>query len=47
MSSVSSPDGSQSSLDGIKDTDVSSLPNLRVLDINDQIKQLQTIIRDK
>lgn len=47
MSNDSSPEGSQFSLDEIKDTEVLSLPNLRVLEINDQIRELQTIIRDK
>ena len=47
MSNDSSPEGSQLSLDQVKDTEVLSLPNLRLLEVNDQIRELQTIIRDK
>lgn len=47
MSNDSSPGGSQVSLDPVQDSELQSLPNLRVLEANDQIKELQTIIRDK
>ena len=52
--SDSSPDGSRSSLDCFNGAsavdqgyDISSLKNLRVMQVNDQIRELQTIIRDK
>lgn len=48
MSNDSSPEGSQLSLvETVSERDVLSLPNLRVLEVNDQIRELQTIIRDK
>ena len=52
MSNDSSPGGSQTSLNGPEAEEASSseilaLPNLRLLEINDQIRELQTIIRDK
>lgn len=52
--SDSSPDGSRSSLDYFngasaldQDYDIKDLQNLRVMVVNDQIRELQTIIRDK
>lgn len=50
MSNDSSPGGSQISLAedrDVKCSDVLALPNLRLLEPNDQIRELQTIIRDK
>ena len=50
MSDDGSPGGSQISLienGDVKDSDVLALPNLRLLEPNDQIRELQTIIRDK
>lgn len=50
MSNDSSPGGSQTSLLGpglASDSEVMSLPNLKVLETNDQIRELQTTIRDK
>ena len=50
MSNDSSPGGSQTSLlepELASDSEVWSLPNLKVLEINDQIRELQTTIRDK
>ena len=50
MSSDNSPGGSQVSLVDdreVKCSDVMALPNLRLLEPNDQIRELQTIIRDK
>jgi len=51
MSSHSgSPEGSQTCLDSDSPDGrckVLSLPNLRVLEPNDQIRELQTIIRDR
>ena len=49
--SESSPEcGSRSSLESFTSVSVDelmSLPNLKVLEVNDQIRELQTIIRDK
>ena len=52
--SDSSPDGSRSSLDffnGASAVDqgynINNLKNLRIMRVNDQIRELQTIIRDK
>lgn len=51
MSSDNSPGGSQTSLTGypggVSESEVLSLPNMRLLEINDQIRELQTTIRDK
>jgi hypothetical protein len=53
MSNDSSPRGSEVSLcdpeegNGLSEAEILSLPNMRVLEINDQIRELQTIIRDK
>jgi len=47
MSSDSSPDSSQLEFDAPSESEVLSLPNLRVLEANDQVRELQTIIRDK
>lgn len=50
MSNDSSPRGSQTSLtepEKASKGDVLSLPNMKVLEINDQIRELQTTIRDK
>ncbi len=51
MSNDSSPGGSQLSLaeqnGEVKYSDVLTLPNLRLVEPNDQIRELQTIIRDK
>ncbi len=49
--SDSSPDGSREGsfdcFNGASAVDTGALPNLRVMENNDQIKELQTIIRDK
>ena len=49
--SDSSPDsGSRSSLESYATVSVEELlssPNLKMLEVNDQIRELQTIIRDK
>ena len=48
--SESSPECSQISLDelgDIRESDVLSHPNMKVLSTNDQIRELQTIIRNK
>lgn len=51
MSNDSSPGGSQLCLveqnGDVKSSDVLALPNLRLVEPNDQIRELQTIIRDK
>ena len=50
MSDNSPESGSHSSLESYTSIDVEELlssPNLKMLEINDQIRELQTIIRDK
>ncbi len=49
--SDSSPDGSRDGsfecFNGASAVDTGALPNLRVMENNDQIRELQTVIRDK
>ena len=50
MSDSSPESGSRSSLEGYASVSVEDLklmPNLRMIEVNDQIRELQTIIRDK
>lgn len=47
MSADGSPESSQVSLSEYSEEEVLSLHNLKILEPNDQIKELQTIIRDQ
>lgn len=49
MSNESSPGGSQTSLTNVEEckSNALSMPNIKVLETNGQIRELQTIIRDK